>query len=155
MKIRPVEPRDLENCAELFKEAFPIDEHELCIFDLTAAVMNKQDGDYAYAESFVYEIAGEIIGICGCYRLFDTPVAFCGVNWMAVKRTYRGKGIGTELLTFCERIAEKDYSNMFVFSDKSATPFYLRNGYTFSDDIRAREFADWSMEGSDFLTKTL
>lgn len=54
----------------------------------------------------------------------------CWIYWFAVLKEYQGKGIGTALLNFFEKLCAKEGIHSIIFySDKRNVALYLRRGY--------------------------
>jgi Predicted acyltransferase len=87
----------------------------------------KRDKEDLLLAAFFPE-SRQMIGCCILMPLSEITVQ---LRQMAVDDFYQGKGLGSELLQFAERVAcERNFKYLYLHARKVATGFYKKNGYT-------------------------
>ena len=87
---------------------------------------------------FGYEENRELKGYVTLKPFFPGHL-HCEIFWLAVKKKYQGKGIGTMLVKFIEEYAKKKgFRAAFVYTNKNmktARNFYEKLGYKFINEF--------------------
>ena len=72
----------------------------------------------------------ELIGCCVLSPKNDEIIQ---LRQMAVKTNYRGRGIGTAIIEFAEKVAkENSYTTLMMHARNGVIEFYKKNGYHIS-----------------------
>ncbi len=71
-----------------------------------------------------------------CMVLRPIDVEQVKMRQVCTSNEWQGKGLGMQLLKFAEHWAqEKNYSKITCHARESATPFYLKNGYSIQGEV--------------------
>lgn len=75
---------------------------------------------------------GELVGCC---LLSHSTDGVAKLRQMAVDFYYHKRGLGAELISYAEQIAqEKHYRIMYLHARKTALEFYTKQGYSIEED---------------------
>ncbi len=87
--------------------------------------------DHASYKFLVFRHNQKIVAVCG-YRMLETITRgwHCHVHDLAVDQTYRGHGIGSEVIRYLQSVVQKQ-SGRWIFLDgiDSALGFYEKIGF--------------------------
>lgn len=133
--VREANKRDLESILNIYNQGI----------EDRIATLESEPKDFLYMKEWfeqhkgrfkviVAEQEGRLLG-WSSLNLYNTRCAYAGVADLSVyiAREYRGKGIGSLLLTEIERLAkENDFHKIVLFTfpfNKLGQGLYLKNGY--------------------------
>ncbi len=92
----------------------------------------KKRFDERYEIFYAYKKDKEIIAYA-TIKPFFPGYKHCEVYWLNVKQKYQGKGIGTKLLNYVEKIAKKQgFRKVCIYTGKTMKKtrhFYKKNNY--------------------------
>lgn len=125
VKVKEVLESELEEYYKVRKEVF--------ILEQNVDPIEEYD-EYDYSDSKDVKHIGALINnkVVGTMRLlFDRDEKHIVVGRLAIKKDYRGKGIGSKLLQYAERQAgSHGMSELKLGAQLTAKEFYKSNGYT-------------------------
>jgi len=127
MRIRKYKTVDNCECVKLITDSLGKSCGRLSKEHLSARIGSKPE-DYSFCRWLVAVENKKIIGICGVYRTNSTPQGFWGIDWFAVDKKYRKKGVGKTLLL---AITKGIKGKIFVWATKRAMKFYAKAGFKF------------------------
>ena len=88
---------------------------------------------YRFVDTYVIELDGKVIGYGGIWAAKHDPKRFCMLDWLAIEDSYRGRGLGTNLMNFLfERAKKRKIRYVYVETssdNKSAVKFYKKCGF--------------------------
>tara|TARA_B100000508_G_scaffold141092_1_gene146416 strand:- start:75680 stop:76171 length:492 start_codon:yes stop_codon:yes gene_type:complete len=117
--IRPIKKEDnvelakvMRTSLEEFGEAKPGTVYTDPTTDRLYELFREQGSYY-----FVAEDKGQVIGGCGIYPTKGLPVKYAELVKLYLRSSYRGKGLGKELMLKCfEKARELGYSHLYLES---------------------------------------
>ena len=126
LRIRELEERDIETCAEINISTFP-----WTVFGLTIEGAMKFQYDRLGKDLvFVAELEKEVVGFIAIKK----DILFANyIRRIVLREDVRSKGIGSKLIKFIEEKTVKDnLPNVFLLcstTNEKAIKFYQKNGY--------------------------
>ncbi len=132
--IREFEDKDLEEIVQIEEELFGEDRWNKDTF-------LEQINDNPYATIYVYEKDDHVVGFVDLWIAYENAdLANIGVS-----KQYQGKGIGSELMTFCDKVVQEkkceNYSLEVRVSNFNAIHLYEKFGFQ-NVGIRKNYYAD-------------
>lgn len=115
--LKKIKPEDNPSVASLIREVF----HEFNA-PRTGTAYNDPTTDKLYEKFqtpnsilWLAEVNGELAGCCGIYPTQDLPVGYAELVRFFVSATYRGTGVGKDLMSRCmESAATYGYKNLYL-----------------------------------------
>lgn len=95
--------------------------------------------DNKYWQVWLISFDGRTIGTCGLYSLFENRTDELWLAWFGIIKEYRNKGIGTNVLDFLEKEAQKVGCKILrSYVDENGKPleFYKRNGFNINGRVQ-------------------
>lgn len=75
----------------------------------------------------------DTVGVCGLYRMYDTPRAQAWLGWFGVRPAFRRRGYGSATIhSLADRAREMGCNELWVYtgsSDEAARHFYTKLGF--------------------------
>ena len=142
--IRPAETNsDKKTILKLIKKGFG--KHDLKFAERYYDKFFKDDKVTFEDEVFVAELDNQIVGVIGySCDYFSTDYSYW-LGWFLVRRKYRRRNIGSELLEKVESELKKyEVKKLFVSTDdknKNAISFYTKNGFSFEARLQDYYYA--------------
>lgn len=114
-------------------------EHWESYYDLRYALLRKPwnqelgsekaDDDSNALHGAIFDETGKALAVARINRISEYQAQ---IRFMAVHRSYQGKGLGKAVLKFVENLGLKNYPGITQFclqARENAVPFYLNNNY--------------------------
>lgn len=135
IKIRPIQKEDNAQVAQMIRSVLL----EVGAPKTGTAYADRETArmyptyDRDYADYFLIESGGEILGGCGIAPLAGGPKNICELQKMYFRSTLRGKGFGKKMMDHCLDFAHKEnYEAVYIEtlpSMKAAQKLYKRSGF--------------------------
>lgn len=152
--IEPLQKKYLEDAVVLTQQIFPInyvDPRESIEASLDEEQLEKfqkklvEELGEPKTRVLLYWLAVEkdcdrVVGITGIYERVGDPLGLCWLGWYCVDPSYRGQGIGTELLDFTldwARSQGKKTMMLYTSTDPAesrAHEMYKQRGFVVNED---------------------
>ncbi len=95
--------------------------------------IGKRSYPLEFWEVYIAKVEDEPMGVIGLYRQVHTPVGVVWIGWFGVRPSFRGRGLGTQMLRDLVKIAkEYKFKELWVFTDREnrgALRFYEKFGF--------------------------
>jgi len=127
MRIRKYKKMDKRECVKIIANSLGETCGRMSKGHFSARTGNRPD-DYAFFHRMVAIEGKKVIGICGIYRTNTTPQDFWGIDWFAVDKKYRNRGVGKALFS---AVTKGVKGKIFVWATKKAIKFYEKMGLKF------------------------
>jgi RimJ/RimL family protein N-acetyltransferase len=118
--------------------------------------IGKRANPLLFWEVFLLRSNHEIVGLCGLYKMSETPASLAWLGWFGIRPAFRRRGYGSSTIhSLSDRTREMDCNELWVYtspSDEAARHFYTKLGFQLLG--LARDYAPGkTMDDSDVVLK--
>ena len=119
LSFEPLSVKNLEEAQALCNVVFAL-EGETASKDLESSLSRVSNADTTFTEGLYWlakDSSGRVAGITGVYGLVGDKPQHCWLGWFALKPSLRGHTLGTQMLEFTMKEAEKqEKTNLYIIS---------------------------------------